>query len=65
MKRLFFIAILLSAPVFSNAKEVTANLTWSAFSTPDHKTFVETYMSIIGNSVEYKKNKNGLLSGVC
>jgi GWxTD domain-containing protein len=59
MKRLFFIVIMLSAAAYANAKEVTANLTWSAFSTPDHKTFVETYMSIIGNSVEYKKNKNG------
>lgn len=44
---------------FLPARELTANLTSAAFSTPDNNTYVETYLSIIGNSVHYVKNKNG------
>lgn len=42
-----------------SAKELTANLTSAAFSTPENNTYVETYLSIIGNSVFYVKNPNG------
>lgn len=56
-------AILVLAAVFAfnflSARELTANLTSAAFSTPDNNTYVETYLSIIGNSVHYVKNKNG------
>src|ERR1044071_313331 len=41
------------------ARELTANLTSAAFSTAEHNTYVETYLSIIGNSVYYVKNPNG------
>src|SRR5688572_15948494 len=41
------------------ANELTANLTSAAFSTPDQNTYIETYLSIIGNSVRYVKNTNG------
>ena len=44
---------------FVSAKELTANLSTAAFSTPDHNTYVETYLSIIGNSVYYTLNTNG------
>lgn len=56
-------AILVLASVFAlnfvSARELTANLTSAAFSTPENNTYVETYLSIIGNSVRYVKNKNG------
>ena len=56
-------SILVVAAVFTlnflSARELTANLTSAAFCTPDNNTYVETYMSIIGNSVHYVKNKNG------
>jgi GWxTD domain-containing protein len=52
---LFFSFVFFSA----RATELSANMTWCAFSTPDQKTYVETYISVIGNSVTYVKNKNG------
>lgn len=54
--------LLIFAILFANftfAKELTANLTSASFGTPDHTTFVETYLSFIGNSVRYVKNANG------
>lgn len=56
-------AVLVLAALFTlnflSARELTANLTSAAFSTPEHNTYVETYLSIIGSSVRYVKNKNG------
>lgn len=56
-------SILALVAIFSlnvlSARELTANLTTAAFSTPDNNTYVETYLSIIGNSVYYVKNSNG------
>lgn len=42
-----------------NARELTANLSYAAFSTPDNKTYVETYLSLIGGSLYYVKNEKG------
>jgi len=57
-KSILFIAAFFA--MFSvSAKELTANLTSASFSTPDHNTYIETYLSIIGNSVRYVKNTNG------
>jgi GWxTD domain-containing protein len=56
-------SILVLAAAFAmnvlSARELTANLTSAAFSTADNNTYVETYLSIIGNSVHYVKNQNG------
>ncbi|MFM2019414.1 MAG: hypothetical protein RL007_3070 [Bacteroidota bacterium] len=41
------------------ARELTANLSYAAFSTPDNKTYIETYLSLIGSSVYYVKNEKG------
>ncbi len=58
MKRLLFFAVLLAAGNLSG-RELVANLSCASFSTPDNKTYVETYVSIIGNSVTYAKMPNG------
>lgn len=58
MKRLIFFALLLAAGTLSG-RELTANLSCASFSTPDNKTYIETYVSIIGNSVSYAKKSNG------
>lgn len=58
MKRLIIFALLLAAGHLSG-REITANLSCCAFSTPENKTYVETYVSIIGNSVFYAKKPNG------
>jgi GWxTD domain-containing protein len=59
MKKFIFLAALLFVAKISSGRELTANLTWCAFSTPENKNYVETYLSVIGNSVNYAKNKNG------
>jgi GWxTD domain-containing protein len=58
MKRLIFFAVLLAAGNLSG-RELTANMSCASFSTPDNKTYIETYISIIGNSVAYAKKPNG------
>ncbi len=59
MKKATLVLAAVLAFYFLSARELTANLTSAAFSTPDNNTYVETYLSIIGNSVHYVKNKNG------
>jgi GWxTD domain-containing protein len=59
MKKFILVFTAFFAAHFLNAGELTANLTSAAFSTPENNTYVETYLSIIGNSVHYVKNKNG------
>lgn len=57
-KSILAIAAIVSLNIVS-ARELTANLTYAAFSTPEHNTYIETYLSIIGNSVHYVQNQNG------
>ncbi|MFI5148556.1 MAG: GWxTD domain-containing protein [Bacteroidia bacterium] len=60
MKRMLFLfipAMLLFNTM--NGNVLSALLTWCAFTTPDHKPYVETYISILGNSAVYAKNSNG------
>lgn len=57
-KSLLAIAVLFVVNLASG-RELTANLTTAAFSTPEHITYVETYLSIIGNSLNYVKNDEG------
>jgi len=59
MKKLLLVLTAALATNFIAARELTANLTSAAFSTPDNNTYVETYLSVIGNSVHYVKNNNG------
>lgn len=59
MKKILLVLAAVLTTNFIAAKELTANLTSAAFSTPENNTYVETYMSVIGNSVRYVKNTNG------
>jgi GWxTD domain-containing protein len=59
MKKFILITALFFLTKFSSGQEITANLSCCAFSTPAAKTYVETYISIIGNSVKYSKKTNG------
>ena len=63
MKKIIFLPFLLV--VFSNLNaQITAYFSHSTFSTPDHKPYMETYLSILGNSVSFKKNANGKFQGM-
>ncbi|HEU4718014.1 MAG TPA: GWxTD domain-containing protein [Bacteroidia bacterium] len=59
MKKLLILSALLISGSLLHAREITANLTWCAFNTADNHPYVETYMSVVGNSVVYQKNTNG------
>lgn len=58
MKKTLFL-LLLSGAVRLSAQDITANLTWSAFNTPDQKPYVETHLSVIGKSIVYTKQAGG------
>jgi len=50
--------------LFENAgAQVTAYFSKCAFNTPDNKPYVETYLSVLGKSVSFKKNANGKFQG--
>src|SRR5688572_23838347 len=59
MKKKLIIAALLSMIAGAGAfagKDVTAFMNYSTFASPDKGPYVETYLSVIGNSIDYKKN---------
>jgi len=45
------------------AKNVQADLNYTVFNVPDKGPFIETYLSVTGETVIYKKNDNGLFQG--
>ncbi|MBI4947610.1 MAG: GWxTD domain-containing protein [Bacteroidetes bacterium] len=44
--------------------QIAAYFSHCAFNTPDNKPYVETYISVFGNSVSFKANENGKYQGV-
>ncbi len=58
MKKYFFLSLIILLPFFTEAKSLWAFLTYSTFNSPDGP-YVETYLSIAGNSVIYVKKDNG------
>src|ERR1051325_6514875 len=56
----FFFSMLISA----SYAQITAYFSNAVFTTPDNKPYVETYLSIMGNSVAFKKNTAGKYQGV-
>ena len=57
MKKIILLSILLF-PLFSEAKNVWAFLTYSTFNSPEGP-YIETYLTVAGNSVKYIKKENG------
>lgn len=45
------------------AKNIQADLNYNVFNVPDKEPFIETYLSVDGKSVVYKKNDNGFFQG--
>lgn len=46
------------------AADVTAYLTYATFNVPEKGPYIETYLSVIGNSVKFVKNAKGNYQGV-
>lgn len=45
---------------FTFASNLKAYFTFCTFNTPDNEPYIETYLSVVGNSAIYKKNANNL-----
>lgn len=66
MKNLLFIflALVLSTPQFAQTpKFVQAQLFYSTFYSPADGPYIETYLSVVGSSIEWVKNANGQFQG--
>lgn len=63
MKKIIAIQIVCLSFLSSQA-QITAYFSHSAFDTPDHKPYMETYISVFGNSVSFKKNEKGKFQGM-
>jgi len=63
MRKLLLSAFACSLAAGLSARELTAHLGWASFNTPDHKPYVETYLSVIGHSITYVKQPNGKFRG--
>jgi GWxTD domain-containing protein len=60
MKRITITFLLLLCTIgYVNASGLSALLTYCSFSTPDNKPYVETYLSVLGNTASFKKNASG------
>src|SRR3974377_1599283 len=62
MKKFFFILFATISALVSKA-DITAFFSHCTFNTPDNKPYIETYLSVIGNSILFKKNANGKYQG--
>lgn len=59
------ISLFLLGMLLQNANaQVTAFFSRCAFNTPDNKPYMETYISVLGNSVLFNKNANGKYQGM-
>lgn len=61
IKRLCFLLFVL--PFASQASGIQAFLSYATFNSPANGPYVETYISVIGNSLKYVKNENGKYQG--
>ena len=58
MRRLFILLLFFSA-LQGGAQNLKAYLSFASFSMPQGKSYVETYLSVNGNSVVYRKDADG------
>jgi GWxTD domain-containing protein len=65
MKKIIFVTAMLAltVPSYSNPSNLRAFWSYSAFCSPEAGPFVETYLSVLGKSVQYVKKENGKFQG--
>jgi GWxTD domain-containing protein len=66
MKKLILISLffILVFSGFSKPENLRAYLSYSTFYAPEHGPYIETYLSVLGNSVVYVKKDNGKFQGM-
>ena len=63
MARTLLVIGILMISHLANAEKLKAFFSYKSFYSPDSGPYIETYMSVIGNSVEYTQNENGKFQG--
>lgn len=65
MKKIFLVALLvvMIAPMAAQAKKLQAFMSYSTFNSPTDGPYIETYLTILGNSVVFAQNSNGKFQG--
>lgn len=65
MKKLLiaFLAVMQLAGFQAQAKKLKAMLSYATFHSPDNGPYIETYLSVMGNSVSFAKMSNGKYQG--
>jgi len=65
MKKYLFILLLVAfIPASLNASKVTAYLMHATFNVPGKNPYIETYLSVIGSTVQFNKNLVGRYQGI-
>lgn len=62
-KHLILVCFVLLVVLTTTANNVTAYLTYATFNVPAKGPYIETYLSVIGNSVTFVKNATGKYQG--
>jgi GWxTD domain-containing protein len=65
MKKIFIVLLLslIGSSMNIMGGNITAYLTYASFNVPSQTPYIETYISVIGNSVKFVKNSNGKYQG--
>lgn len=58
-----FIVIFIVSLLHAYAGNLQANFSYSTFYTPEKGPYIETYLSVVGNTLIYQPNENGKLQG--
>ncbi len=63
MKKFITFILLLTLGIAGYSKTLQVYISYAAFNTPNNKPYLETYMSVIGNSVAFAKTDNNTFQG--
>jgi len=65
MKKIILVLLmaLMFAPIATQAKKLQAFMSYSTFNSPTDGPYIETYLTVIGNSVVFVQNANGKFQG--
>lgn len=59
MKKIYISLVLVISALQLNAKNLQAYMSYATFYSPSDGSYIETYLSVVGSTVEFVKNANG------
>lgn len=63
MKKVLLLAVSIITILCTQAKDITAYFSFATFNTAENKPFVETYLTVVGNTINYQLNENNKYQG--